>query len=145
MDAFNATFGPTDSDGYPAKLWNAESGAINPDVAKYWREHYDLTAYLERNWDRIGRSLVGKLHVTAGTKDTFYLDAAAHRMKDFLESTKLPGKGPYYAGSFDYGMDKPHCYAGDVPQGLPMLTYYLRVFGDYIRNSAPKSADLAWR
>lgn len=145
MDAFNATFGPTDSDGYPAKLWDAESGAINPDVARYWREHYDLTAYLQRNWDRIGRSLVGKLHVTAGTKDTFYLDAAAHRMQDFLEGTKLPGKGPYYAGSFDYGIDKPHCYVGEIPQGVPMLSYYVRVFGDYIRDSAPKGADLTWR
>jgi hypothetical protein len=27
-----------------------------------------------------------------GTKDTFYLDAAAHRMQQFLESTKLPGR-----------------------------------------------------
>ena len=33
--------------------------------------------------------LVGKLHVRMGTKDTFYLDAAAHRMQDLLESTKL--------------------------------------------------------
>jgi hypothetical protein len=61
------------------------------------------------------------LHVTAGTKDTFYLDAATHRMQDYLESTKLPGKGPYYAGSFDFGIDKPHCYLGDIPQGVPML------------------------
>jgi hypothetical protein len=145
MDAFNATFGPTDADGYPAKLWNAADGAINPEVAKYWREHYDLTAYLRRNWDRIGTSLVGKLHITAGTKDTFYLDAATHRMQDFLESTKLPGKGPYFAGSFDYGIDKPHCYAGDIPQGVPMLTYYVPVFADYIRDTAPKWADLGWR
>jgi hypothetical protein len=28
---------------------------------------------LQRNWDRIGVRLVGKLHVTSGTKDTFYL------------------------------------------------------------------------
>jgi hypothetical protein len=145
MDAFHATFGPTDADGYPVKLWNAENGEINPDVAKYWEEHYDLTAYLQRNWDRIGASLVGKLHITSGTKDTFYLDAAARRMQDFLESTKLPGKGPYYAGSFDFGIDKPHCYVGDIPQGVPMLTYYTRIFGDYISNAEPKGADMGWR
>jgi Putative esterase len=145
MDAFHATFGPTDADGYPAKLWNAENGEINPDVAKYWEEHYDLTAYLQRNWDRIGTSLVGKLHITSGTKDTFYLDAAAHRMQDFLESTKLPGKGPYYAGSFDFGIDKPHCYVGDLPQDVPMLTYFTRIFGDYIFKTAPKGADMGWR
>ena len=145
FDAFNATFGPTDADGYPAKLWNADDGAINPHVAKYWEDNYDLTAYLQRNWGRIGESLIGKLHVTSGTKDTYYLDAAAHRMQDFLESTKLDGKGPYYAGSFDFGVDKPHCYAGDIPKGVPMLTHYVRIFGDYIRDIAPKGADLGWR
>ena len=116
MDAFHATFGPTDSDGYPAKLWDAETGAINPDVAKYWQDHYDLTALLQRDWERLGPKLQGKLHVTMGTKDTFYLDAAAHRMEQFLESTKQPGKGPYYGGSFDFGNNEPHCYTGKIPE-----------------------------
>ena len=38
-------------------------------------------------------------------------------MEAFLESTKLPGKGPYYGGSFEYGNNKPHCWAGDIPSG----------------------------
>lgn len=146
MDAFHATFGPTDTDGYPAKLWNSETGAIDPASAKYWREHYDLTALLEREWPTLGPKLVGKLHVTMGTKDSFYLDAAAHRMEDFLESTKLPGKSPYYGGSFEFGNNEPHCYAGKIPEGVPMLTYYVRVFADYIRKTAPAGADLdSWK
>ena len=51
-----------------------------------------------------------------GTKDTFYLDAAAHRMEEFLESTKLPGKGPYYGGTFEFGNNQPHCYPGKIPR-----------------------------
>jgi hypothetical protein len=146
MDAFHATFGPTDADGYPAKLWNAETGAIDPEVAQHWREHYDLTALLQRDWERLGPRLAGKIHVTMGTKDTFYLDAAAHRMQQFLDSTKLPGNGPYYAGSFEFGNNKPHCYAGDIPEGVPMLTYFVRVFAEYVRGVAPKGADVeAWR
>ena len=142
MDAFHATFGPTDAEGYPAKLWNAETGAIDPEIARYWREHYDLTAVLAHNWERLGPKLMDKLHVTSGTKDTFYLDAAAHRMQDFLEDTKLPGKGPYYGGSFDFGNNQPHCYVGDVPAGTPWLSYYLPVFAKYIKTMAPKGADL---
>ena len=38
-DAFHATFGPAGADGYPAKLWDAETGAMDPEVARYWREH----------------------------------------------------------------------------------------------------------
>ncbi len=146
MDAFHATFGPTDADGYPAKLWDPETGAIHPDVAKYWREHYDLTALLQREWDRVGLRLAGKIHVTMGTKDTFYLDAAAHRLQEFLDTTKLPGKGPYYAGSFEFGNNKPHCYVGDIPDGVPMMTHFVNVFAAYMRETAPKGADLmSWR
>ena len=146
MDAFHATFGPTDTAGYPAKLWDAESGAIDPDVAKYWREHYDLTAMLQRDWARLGPKLAGKLHITMGTKDTFYLDAAAHRMETFLESTKKPGMGPYYAGSFDFGNNEPHCYTGKIPDGVPMLSFHLRNFAEHIRAMAPAGADVnSWR
>ena len=145
LDAFHATFGPTGADGYPAKLWDAETGAINPEVAKYWRDHYDLTALLQRDWERLGPRLQGKLHVTMGTKDTFYLDSAAHRMEQFLESTKLPGKGPYYGGSFEFGNNEPHCYPGKIPEGTPLMTYFVRTFADHMRSTAPKGADLSWR
>jgi hypothetical protein len=145
LDAFHATFGPTDSAGYPAKLWDAETGAIDPEIARYWREHYDLTALLQRDWERLGPKLQGKLHITMGTKDTFYLDAAAHRMEAFLESTKLPGKGPYYGGSFEFGNNEPHCYTGKIPEGVPFMTYFVRVFAEHMKSTAPKGTDLAWR
>jgi hypothetical protein len=146
MDAFHATFGPVDPEGYPAQLWDSRSGAIDPDVAKYWREHYDLTALLEREWERLGPKLIGKLHVTMGTKDTFYLDAAAHRMENYLESTKLPGKGPYYGGTFEFGNNEPHCYTGKIPSGVSIFTYYLPIFAAHMRTMAPKGADVeSWR
>jgi hypothetical protein len=145
MDAFHATFGPTDADGYPAKLWDADTGVINPEVAKYWQDHYDLTAYLQRDWERLGPRLQGKLHVTMGTKDTFYLDAAAHRMEQFLESTKLPGKGPYYGGTFEFGNNEPHCYVGKIPEGTPFMSYYVRIFAEHMKTMAPKGSDLGWQ
>jgi enterochelin esterase-like enzyme len=145
LDAFHATFGPAGADGYPAKLWDAETGAIDPEVAKYWREHYDLTALLQRDWERLGPKLQGKLHVTVGTKDTFYLDAAVHRMEQFLESTKRPGKGPYYAGSFEFGDNQPHCYSGKIPDGVPFMSQFIRTFGEHMRSVSPQGADLGWR
>lgn len=143
MDAFHATFGPVGPDGYPAKLWDGLTGKIDPKVAQYWREHYDLTAVLKNDWERLGPRLSGKLHVTMGTKDTFFLDAAARRMEEFLESTKLPGKGPYYGGTFTYGAEKPHCWPGEIPAGLTVESYYLGVFADHMRKMAPKGSDIA--
>jgi hypothetical protein len=146
MDAFHATFGPAGPDGYTAQLWNSETGEINPEIARYWREHFDLTATLQRDWGRLGPRLLGKLHITMGTKDTFYLDAALHKMEDFLNSTKLPGKGPFYGGSVEYGNNEPHCWAGNIPAGEALEVYYVPVFTEYMRKMAPKGADVdSWR
>lgn len=142
MDAFHATFGPIDKDGYPAKLWNSETGEINSETAKYWRQHFDLTARLQRDWPELGPKLVGKLHITVGTKDTFYLDAAVRRMDQFLDGTKLPGKGPYYGGSIEYGDNEPHCYAGKIPPGQDPLMHFLPIFAAYMKRMAPSNADV---
>jgi hypothetical protein len=77
-----------------------------------------------------------------GTKDTYFLDGAAHRMEAFLEDTKLPGKGPYYGGSFTFGNNEGHCYYGDIPSGRSILTHFLPVFAKHMTNMAPKGADL---
>jgi hypothetical protein len=146
LDAFHATFGPVGRDGYPAKLWDVETGEIDKNVARHWTENYDLTAILQRGWERLGPRLIGKLHVTMGTKDTFYLDAATRRMEQFLENTKLPGKGPYYGGSFEYGNNEPHCWAGKIPEGQTLETHYLPIFAEHMRKMAPKGADLeSWK
>lgn len=146
LDAFHATFGPTAPDGYPAPLWNPATGEIDTAVAAYWRERFDLTSLLQRDWERLGPKLIGKLHITMGTKDTFFLDAAVRRMDTFLDSTKLPGKGPYYGGSVEYGNNEPHCWPGPVPKGQSVDVYYLPVFAEHMRKMAPQGADLeSWR
>ena len=97
---WEATYGPTDKDGYPAAIWNDSTGAINRDVAEYWRAHdYDLRDYLERNWATIGPSLVGKIHVLCGDMDNYYLNLAVYLLEDFLEHRTSPA----YAGYFKYG------------------------------------------
>ena len=141
LDAFHSVFGPVGRDGYPAKLWDSLSGEIDPEVAKHWIENYDLTAILRKNWERIGPKLIGKIHITMGTKDTFFLEGGVERMEAFLESTKEPMKGPYFGGSVLYGDNKPHCYIGDIPEGLTMEQYYLPIWAAHIRKMAPSDAD----
>jgi len=141
MDAFHATFGPAGKDGYPAPLWDPMTGDINPEVAKYWEDHFDLTARLKNNWEALGPRLVGKIHVKMGTKDTFYLEPATGMLEQFLESTKLPGKGPYYGGSIEYGNNEPHCWAGAIPKGQTLEQFYLPIFADHMKKMAPGDAD----
>jgi enterochelin esterase-like enzyme len=109
-DGWAAAWAPVGADGYPQSPWDKRTGAIDRSVAESMRARgYDLRDYLERNWRTIGPKLVGKLHIAVGDMDNYFLNLGVYRFETFLESTKEPGKGPYYAGTIQYGRPlKPH-------------------------------------
>ena len=41
-DIWEAVYSPQGPDGYPARIWDKRTGAIDKKVAEYWKEHYDL-------------------------------------------------------------------------------------------------------
>ncbi len=143
MDIFMGVYGPVAEDGYPELLYDKWTGAINPEVAEYWRENYDLRHILERDWETLGPKLVGKLHIYMGDMDTFFLDEATLLLEEFLEGTT----DPYYQGSFEWGERAPHCYSGAAE--FPGQTSYQRVLPlmrDRILSTAPAGADVtSWR
>ena len=146
-DVWQATFSPQGDDGYPRPIWDKKTGAIDPAVAAYWREHYDLRHILERDWARLGPKLAGKLHVYVGDMDNYYLNDAVYLLENFLESTT----SPYYAGEVAYGDRAEHCWNGDPhnPNALSRLRYntmYVPRMMQRIRASAPAGADTtSWR
>lgn len=81
--SFDAVFGPRGEDGRPKPLFDWESGAIDPEVARYW-ERYDIKLVLERRWESLGPKLAGKLHVYCGTADTFRLEGAVLLLQEAL-------------------------------------------------------------
>lgn len=107
--SFEWVFSPRGPDGRPVPLFDRTTGAIDPEVAAYWRNHYDIVERLKKNWSTIGPDLQGKIHFWVGTDDTFYLDGAAHSLQSTLqglgckaEFTFLPGRSHfdvYVAGS----------------------------------------------
>jgi len=40
-------------------------------VAEYWRENFDLSHIVERDWATLRAKLDGKMHVYCGTMDNF--------------------------------------------------------------------------
>jgi hypothetical protein len=132
-DGWQAAWAPVGPDGYPAQLWDKRTGHINRSVAEQMRERgYDLRAYVERNWATVGPKLVGKLHVAVGDMDNYFLNLGVYRFETFLESTKEPGKGPYYGGTFQYGRPlKPHGWQPWTNQEL------LRIMMRQVESNAP--------
>lgn len=146
-DIWEATYSPQGEDGYPVRLWNKKTGEINHEIAEYWQENYDLRYILERDWDKLGPDLQGKIHIYCGEMDNYYLNNAVYLMEDFLEKTT----NPYYEGEVDYGARDEHCWNGDHdnPNAISRLRYntmYMDKILKRIKDSAPKGADLtSWR
>jgi hypothetical protein len=142
LDAWQAVFSTAGDDGYPTPIFNKLSGEIDHKVADYWKEHYDLTHIMERDWASLGPKLAGKLHICVGDADSFYLDRAVHLLQDFMESTSTP----YYRGTFDFGARKPHCYAGAFDPKVGLTQHYVPDMVKHMEETAPKGADLAsWK
>ena len=147
FDIWEAVFSPTGADGYPKRLWDRRTGVIDPEVAEYWRDNYDLRFILERDWPTLGPKLEGKIHIFTGDMDNFYLNNAVYLTETFLESTT----DPYYGGEIDYGDRAEHCWNGDHLNGnhisrLRYNTMYLERILKRIEVSAPEGADLtSWR
>lgn len=146
-DIWQAVYGPVGEDGYPQPIWDKMTGQVDPAVAEYWRENYDLRHILQRDWQTLGPKLKGKIHIYCGDMDNFYLNNAVYLMEEFLESTT----DPYYDGEVDYGDRAEHCWNGDhtQPNAISRLRYhqtYAPKILERILKTAPSGADLtSWR
>jgi hypothetical protein len=150
LDIWQAVYGPVGPDGYPAQIFNKQTGEIDHKVADYWHEHYDLDAILQRDWDKLGPQLQGKLHIYVGSADTYFLNNAVYLLQDFLDKTGTPGHGVPYEGEVKYGERAEHCWNGDpkLPNALSRLHYntmYLPMIMERINKTAPTGADMSWK
>ena len=141
---WEAVYGPLGDNGYPARIWDPLTGEINPAVANYWLENFDLHNYLRKNWSSVGELLRGKIHVATGEMDTYYLEEAVYLLEEFLTTIDNP---PAEA-SFEYGRRKPHCWIGYSPErdGEDLRTVeFLRIAADHLRANQPVgTSHTAW-
>jgi hypothetical protein len=145
-DIWQAVFSPIGSDGYPAAIFDKQTGAIDHNVAQYWHDHYDLTAKLQREWTELQPKLDGKLHVYVGAGDNYMLNNAVYLLQDFLDTANPPAHA-----EVAYGPRAEHCWNGDpkLPNAYSRLHYetmYVPKIMQRIKETAPKGADLtSWR
>ena len=142
-DIWQAVYSPSGEDGYPKPIWDRETGKIDKDVANYWKENYDLSYIMKRDWDKIGKDLEGKIHIYCGDMDNYYLNNAVVLTEEFLKSTT----DPYYNGEVDYGDMAEHCWNGDHenPNHISRLRYntmYIPKIKERLRKTAPKNHNL---
>jgi Putative esterase len=135
IDIWSAVFGPVGKDGYFEPPFNKRTGEINPEVAQYWKDHYDLLEYLKRNWSTLGPKLVDKLRIYVGTMDTYQLNIAVREMEDWMKTTE----NPHYEGFFEYGVGEPHCYTGQATTSERLVE-----IADFIAGKRPYVEAAPW-
>jgi hypothetical protein len=135
IDIWSAVFGPLGSDGYFDPAFDKRAGEINPKVVQYWKDNFDLLEYLKRNWTSVGPKLVDKLHIYAGTMDTYQLNYAVRELDEWMKTTS----NPHYEGFFEYGVGEPHCYTGRLTQAERLVE-----IADFIAAKRPYVADVPW-
>jgi len=147
FDIWEAVFSPLGADGYPRRIFDKSTGVIDHDVAAYWRDHYDLSYILERDWATLGPKLKGKLlGINVGNQDSFFLDGAVRRAQ-----ARLGTLTPRPDVRFDYGERDGHCWSGDHEHMNfeSRLTYHSRFIPLLVAHflaTAPKNADTkSWR
>ena len=133
-DCWQAVYGPIGKDGYFQPLFDPETGRDRQErrglLAGALRPDRLPPEALERDRGK----LAGKIHITAGEMDTYYLNNAVHMLDDFLKTTTPP-----WGGTILYGPRKPHCWTG----GLSPVER-IKQIAEYAASRAPTSADRAW-
>ena len=146
-DIWEAVYSPVGPDGYPVRIFDKRTGIINKRVVEHWREQYDLTHIIQRDWPKIGNQLSGKIHLYVGDMDNYYLNNAVYSAEDMLKQLKNPACNC----EVDYGDRAEHCWNGDHkhPNYISRLRYhqmFIPKWTEEVKTRAPKGADLlSWR
>jgi hypothetical protein len=135
IDIWSAVFGPVGEDGYTMPLFDKRTGEMQPAVARYWKEHYDLLEYMKRNWRTLGPRIVDKIRIYTGTMDTYQLNNSTTEMEKWMKTTT----NPHYEGFFMYGDRKPHCWSGPATPAER-----LKEMATFIASKKPDGATTPW-
>jgi hypothetical protein len=130
---WNAVFAPVAADGYPKPLWDPSTGKIDPAVANWAKEHYDIRYYLEKNWPDVGPKMVGKINVFCGRMDNYYLNEAVYLLEESLGKTQ----NPRYTGRFQYGDRGGHGWSPYKRDNSDLF----REMAEQISKNAPQDQD----
>ena len=137
QDMWQALYCPVGPDGYPATLWDKETGVIDHAVANACKP-MDMSIYVTEHWPTIGKDLSGKLHYWVGTNDDYFLNLGVQYFQQ--ETDKLTN--PKANFTFDYVQGAGHCGRKLFPRGgtIGLLTEMTRT----MRDAAPKAEDKWW-
>ena len=142
---WQALYSPVGDDGYPVPLWDPETGEIDRAVARYWRDHWDLSHIIARDWKTLGPKIAGRLHFAVGRRDNYYLEQAVYLTEQRMAELDNPPAN----ATFQYGVGGRHSWIGHSPNDPSKQMKYrefIGVIADFVAEHAPQDAAVEhWR
>jgi hypothetical protein len=86
-DSWQAVFGTRARSGWPAPLFDAESGKLDPVEVEHYKQ-YDIGLLLREDPNRLGPIFRQRVRLVCGEADDFYLNEAVALLR--AEVDKLP-------------------------------------------------------
>ncbi len=97
MHSFDAVFGGYDKNENRIRLVNIPGGEINKSALPLWRR-YDLSVILRENWSDLKENLDGKIRISVGTNDNFYLNHSVKLLEEEMNKLNANFEFEYYSG-----------------------------------------------
>ena len=95
--SYDAVFSGRGLDENPESICDPVTGAINKKVLAHWK-NYDISLYLKTNWNSIQKDLQGKIRVSVGEQDNFFLNGAVHVFENEMKNLNTGFVFAYYPG-----------------------------------------------
>jgi hypothetical protein len=129
-DSWFAVFGPRNTAGNPAALFDPISGALDRSVAEQYRK-YDIGHLLRTDPNRYLPIFRNNIRLICGTEDSFYLNEAVELLKAELTKLRVESNDVGYVKLVpgDHGSVMAHESARAAP--FEMLQH-LKKFGHYL-------------
>jgi hypothetical protein len=95
--SYDAVFSRRGVDGNPESICDPLTGEINKKVLEHWKS-YDISLYVRSNWDKLQKDLQGKIRVSVGEQDNFFLNSAVHVFENEMKKLNTGFVFAYYHG-----------------------------------------------
>lgn len=136
MASFEWVFSPRAADGLPVQMFDRATGVVDSTVMAYWRDRYDVAERLRRHWPELKRDLDGKIHLTVGSADTFFLNYSAQLLEQTMKDLGAKTDFCYVDGRGHFDLYQ----IGDDPWGL-----YKAIAGEMYAIARPGSRSATLR
>jgi pimeloyl-ACP methyl ester carboxylesterase len=119
-DSWQAVYGSRAPSGWPAPLFDAQTGKLDPVEAEHYKR-YDIGVLLRSNPDKLGPIFLQRVRLVCGDADDFYLNEAVALLKEDVERLKVESlpEGKHGYVKLLPGLDHGSVYGSEAMRAFP--------------------------